>query len=190
MPRNRPSCACSCARRSSTRRARRCPGCSAWWRTSAGRAVPLVPVVAWTASWCRYPALAAVCGAALVALTVALRWRGQVWARAVRPGLAAGLAPLVLPFLMREASEVCVGEVCCSLCLIGCVGGGALAGVLIGRRAASLGEGRGAFLAAAGTLALLAGAPACAFAGALGLVGLLIGFAGGTAPVLLARAPA
>jgi len=154
------------------------------------RAAPLVPVVAWTWSWCRYPALAALCGAALVALTVAFRWRGQVWGRAVLPGLAAGLAPLVLPWLMRGASEVCVGEMCCSLCLLGCVGGGSLAGVLVGRRAAALDEGRGTFLAAAGALALLAGAPACAFAGVIGLAGLLIGFAGGTAPVLLARAPA
>jgi len=155
-----------------------------WW------AAPLALLAAWTASWCRYPALAVACGAALVLLTVAFRWRGQVWARAVWPGLAAGLPPLVLPFLMREASQVCVGEVCCSLCLVGCVGGGALAGVLVGRRAASLGEGRGAFLAAAGTLALLTGAPACAFAGVIGLAGLLLGFAGGTAPVMIARAPA
>ena len=153
-------------------------------------AAPLVPIVAWTWSWCRYPALAALCGATLVGLTIAWRWRGQVWARAVLPGLGAGLPPLVLPFVMREASQVCVGEMCCSLCLVGCIGGGALAGVLIGRRAASLTEGRGTFLAAAGVLALLAGAPACVFAGVIGLAGLLIGFAGGTAPVLLARAPA
>lgn len=159
-------------------------------RAALWRALPVVPIVAWSWTWCPYPALAVVCGTALVALTVAFRWRGQVWARGVWPGLAAGLPPLVLPFLMREASQVCVGEMCCSLCLIGCVGGGLVAGALVGRRAASLGEGRGAFLAAAGTLALLAGAPACAFAGVIGLAGLLIGFVGGTAPVLLARAPA
>jgi hypothetical protein len=158
-------------------------------RAALWRAALLVPVVAWSWTWCPYPALAVACGTALVALTVAFRWRGQVWARGIWPGLAAGLPPLVLPFLMREASQVCVGEVCCSLCLIGCVGGGLVAGALVGRRAASLGEGRAAFLAAAGTLALLAGAPACAFAGVIGLAGLLIGFAGGTAPLLLARAP-
>jgi hypothetical protein len=154
------------------------------------RAAPLVPVVAWTWGWCRYPALAAACGAALVALTVAFRWRGQVWGRAVMPGLAAGLVPFVLPFSMRGASEVCVGGMCCSLCLVGCIGGGVLAGVLVGRRASALDEGRAAFLAAAGTLALLAGAPACAFAGVIGVAGLLLGFAGGTAPALLDRAPA
>jgi hypothetical protein len=91
---------------------------------------------------------------------------------------------------MRGASEVCVGEMCCSLCLVGCVGGGLGAGLLVGRRAAALPEGRGAFLAAAGALALLAGAPACAFAGLMGLAGLLLGFAAGSAPPLLARAPA
>jgi hypothetical protein len=158
--------------------------------SALGRAAPLVPVVAWTWSWCRYPSLAALCGATLIALTVALRWRGEVWGRAVGPGLAAGLAPLVLPLLMRGASQVCVGEVCCPLCLLGCIWGGALAGVLVGRRAASLAKGRARFLAAAGTLALLAGAPACAWAGVIGLVGLLVGFAGGTAPALHARAPA
>jgi hypothetical protein len=150
----------------------------------------LVPVVAWSWTWCRYPALAAICGTALVALTIVFRGRGLVWARGVGPGLAAALPPLFLPFLMREASQVCVGEMCCSLCLIGCVGGGLAAGAFIGRRAASIGAGRGAFLAAAGTLALLAGAPACAFAGIAGLTGLLLGFAGGSAPLLLARSPA
>jgi len=159
-------------------------------RSALWRAAPLVPAVAWIWSWCRYPALALACGAALVALTVAFRWRGQVWGRAVWPGLAAGLPPLVLPFLMREANQVCVGETCCSLCLIGCVGGGIVAGVMVGRRAASLDGGRWSFLAAAGTLALLAGAPACAFAGLVGLAGLLVGFTLGTAPVVLARAPA
>jgi len=154
------------------------------------RAAPLVPLVAWTCSWCRYPVLAAGCGVALVVLTVAFLWRGQLWGRAVAPGLAAGLAPLVLPLLMRGASEVCVGEMCCSLCLVGCVGGGVFAGALVGRRAAALAEGRGAFLAAAGTLALLAGAPACAFAGAMGLAGLLAGFAGGTVPALTSPRPA
>ena len=154
------------------------------------RAAPLVPVVAWSWTWCRYPALAVVCGTALVALAIVFRWRGQAWARGVGPGLAAGLPPLVVPFLMREASQVCVGEICCSLCLIGCVGGGLASGAFVGRRAASIGAGRAAFLAAAGTLALLAGAPACAFAGVAGLTGLLLGFAAGTAPALLARAPA
>jgi hypothetical protein len=154
------------------------------------RAVPLVPLVAWSLAWCRYPTLAALCGATLVALTVAFAWRGQLWGRAVAPGLAAGLAPLVLPLLMRGATEVCVGEMCCSLCLLGCVSGGIVAGVVIGRRASALAEGRAPFFAAAGALALLAGAPACAFAGIVGLAGLLLGFAAGSAPVLLARAPA
>jgi hypothetical protein len=154
------------------------------------RAAPLVPLVAWSLAWCRYPTLAALCGATLVTLTVAFGWRGQLWGRAVAPGLAAGLAPLVLPLLMRGASEVCVGEMCCSLCLLGCVSGGIVAGVVIGRRASALAEGRATFLAAAGVLALLAGAPACAFAGVVGLAGLLLGFAAGSAPVLLARSPA
>jgi hypothetical protein len=154
------------------------------------RAVPLVPLVAWSLAWCRYPTLAALCGATLVALTVAFGWRGQTWGRAIAPGLLAGLPPLVLPLLMRGASEVCVGEMCCSLCLLGCVSGGIVAGLLIGRRASGLAEGRATFLAAAGALALLAGAPACAFAGVVGLAGLLLGFAAGSAPVLLARAPA
>lgn len=151
---------------------------------------PLVPLVAWSIGWCRYPTLAAISGAALVALTAVLLWRGQTWGRAVGAGLAAGLPPFVMPLLMRSSSEVCVGEMCCSMCLVGCVGGGLVAGWLIGRRAARLPEGRGSFLAAAGTLALLAGAPACAYAGVLGLAGLALGFAAGTAPALLTRAHA
>ncbi|PYQ12257.1 MAG: hypothetical protein DMF80_19165 [Acidobacteria bacterium] len=154
------------------------------------RAGLLVPVVVWTGSWCPHPVLGLVCGAALVALTAGFLWRGQVWRRAVGPGLAAGLAPLLLPLLMRGAGEVCMGEACWPLCAVSCVGGGLLAGVLVGRRAAALSEGRATFLAAAGMLALLAGAPACALAGAVGLGGLLVGFAAGTTPAVLARASA
>ncbi len=154
------------------------------------RATPLLPLLAWTVSWCRYPALAAVCGAAVVALTVAFGWRGGTWRRAIVPGLAAGVAPLTLPLLVRSAGDVCMGGMCCSLCAVSCVAGGVLAGVLVGRRAAMLAEGRGVFLAAAGSLAILAGAPACALAGAIGLAGLLLGFAIGTAPAAVARAEA
>jgi len=153
------------------------------------RAAPLLPIVAWSVGWCRYPTLALASGTLIVALTVLFGWRGQLWGRAVAPGLAAGLAPLVLPLLMRGARDVCFGGMCCPLCLVGCIGGGLAAGVFIGRRAAALPEGRATFLGAAGTLALLAGAPACAYAGALGLGGLLVGFAAGTAPAAL-RAPA
>jgi hypothetical protein len=154
------------------------------------RAAPLLPLLAWTVSGCRYPALAAGCGAAVVALTVAFAWRGGTWGRAIVPGLAAGVAPLTLPLLVRSAGDVCMGSMCCSLCAVSCVAGGLLAGVLVGRRAAALSEGRGVFLVAAGSLAILAGAPSCALAGSIGLAGLLAGFAVGTAPAAVARAQA
>jgi hypothetical protein len=160
------------------------------WQAALWRATPLLPLLAWTVSWCRYPALAAACGAAVVALTVAFAWRGGTWGRAIVPGLAAGIAPLTLPLLVRSAGDVCMGGMCCSLCAVSCVAGGIVAGILVGRRAVALPEGRGAFLAAAGSLAVLAGAPGCALAGVVGLAGLLAGFAVGTAPAAVARAAA
>src|SRR5262249_59958534 len=77
------------------------------------RAAPLLPIVAWSVGWCRYPTLALASGTLIVALTVLFGWRGQLWGRAVAPGLAAGLAPPVLPLPLRGARGRRFRGLCC-----------------------------------------------------------------------------
>jgi hypothetical protein len=118
--------------------------------------------------------LAAGAGLTLLGFSVAFRWRGQVWGRAVVPGLLAGSAPLVLPPLLRSAGYCCVGNTCWSFCLLGCTLGGLLAGVAIGVASAAEKEGRAQFLCAATMLAGLAGILGCAIVGAAGITGMVL----------------
>jgi hypothetical protein len=98
-------------------------------------------------------------------------------ARAVLPGLAAGLVPLFAPAVAIRAGMGCGLHDCTQLCLVGCLVGGLAAGALIAWRSTALGNGRRMFLGVAGTLGTLAGALGCLEFGAFGLLLLLGGFA-------------
>jgi hypothetical protein len=121
-----------------------------------------------------HPVLTVLAGATLLGLALAFRWRGQVWGRAVMPGLLAGSAPLVLPPLLRSAGHCCIGNTCWSFCMLGCTLGGLLAGVAIGVASAREKEGRLKFLGAATVLAGLAGSLGCAIVGAAGIAGMAL----------------
>ncbi len=112
--------------------------------------------------------LASVLGAGL--------WR-RVSARAVLPGLTAGLVPLFVPALAMQAGMGCGLRDCTTLCLVSCLAGGIVAGGVIAWRSTALPEGRRAFLAVAGAVGTLAGALGCLQFGALGLLLLVAGFA-------------
>jgi hypothetical protein len=110
-----------------------------------------------------------------------LRARGQVYGRALLPGLLAGSAPLVLPLVLRASGHCCIGGACWSLCMLGCVGGGLLAGIAIGVVAGGEEEDRGTFLLAATLVAGLSGVLGCAMAGLSGIAGMVISIAALTA---------
>jgi hypothetical protein len=118
--------------------------------------------------------LTTLAGTALLSVTVACGWRGQVWGRAVLPGLLAGSAPLVLPTLLRNAGNCCIGDRCWSFCMLGCTLGGLLAGAAIGVASAGEQEGRAKFLCATTLLASLAGVLGCAIVGAAGIAGMAL----------------
>ena len=103
-------------------------------------------------------------------------WR-RVSARAVLPGLAAGLVPLLVPTLAARAGMGCGLRDCTTLCLVSCLAGGLVAGALIVWRSTALVEGRRVFLGVAGAIGTLAGALGCLQFGAVGLVLLVGGFA-------------
>jgi hypothetical protein len=124
-------------------------------------------------------------GGATFALGGVLLWYGRDPQKAVLPGIAAGLLPLLLA-LCANRMHYCGPDGCTSLCVPACTLGGGLAGLVV----AHVGRKKGAgvwFWLSASTLALLTGAMGCSCIGYSGIVGLGLGFAGGLVPGLIAR---
>jgi hypothetical protein len=122
-------------------------------------------------------------GAAFTALLVGYGWWGGVPGRAVVPGVLGGVMPLLVPPLVVASGHVCAsgGR---AFCLLACVGGGVLAGLLITRAASGspVGErGRG------GRARHACGALTCVLYGMSGVIGLMTGLALASAPGLVLR---
>lgn len=112
-------------------------------------------------------------------------WYGRDPQRAVLPGIAAGLIPLVAA-LCASHVHACGPNGCTSLCMPACTIGGALAGLVV----ASVGNRRRAgpwFWVSASTLAFLTGAMGCSCIGYSGVFGLGAGFSVGILPGLARR---
>jgi hypothetical protein len=137
----------------------------------------------------RPPPLVAAVSALLACAAIGLAFARTEHHRAALAGLVAALPPLLLPFAVRAFGQVCTGEPCSNWCLPACLGGGALAGVLIGLRAAGLSRGRWSFCAVALLVAALGGSVGCTLAGGAGVVGMLAGLAAGSAPLMLRTSP-
>jgi hypothetical protein len=144
---------------------------------------PALIVVAVAAIFAKRPSATVGFGIAMFAVGAVLLWYGRDLKRAVLPGLAAGVVPLVLVLCANHVGHVCMGDSCTMVCLPACVAGGLLAGVAV----ASVGVRRksGAnFWIASSSVALLTGSMGCACVGYAGIVGLGLGFSAGLAPVL------
>ena len=122
-------------------------------------------------------------GAAVIASATAMLWYGRDPQKAVLPGVAAGLVPLVLALCANQV-HACASGRCSTLCVPACALGGVVAGLAVAwvgnRRKAGVG-----FWVSSSGLALLTGAMGCSCVGYSGLVGLGLGFAGGVVPVLV-----
>jgi hypothetical protein len=166
------------------RRARR-----AYERGRLGRAFRLaawlLPVLAAMVGSCRVLALSAVSGSLLVLAAVGFWWRGQAYGRAVAPGVGAGLVPLGATLSAAALGHLGPALTCWQGCLTLCITAGGLAGLVVGHRAAQQGSDRRSFLVSAGVIAVLVGAPGCAFAGAAGIVGMFLGLAAVSTPLAL-----
>ena len=113
-------------------------------------------------------------------------WYGRDPQKAVLPGIAAGLVPLVFA-LCANHMHACGADGCSSLCVPACALGGVVAGLAV----ASVGNQRNTgpwFWVSASSLALLTGAMGCACIGYSGVIGLGLGFGAGMVPGLLRRA--
>lgn len=147
-----------------------------------------LPMIALSVSLAPRPQLSLGAGAALAFLAMFLRYRGGASGRAVMPALIAGLAPLLLPMIMRMGGHCCIAGACWPVCMIGCILGGVAAGMMIGFASALERENRGAFLIAATVISGLSGVLGCAVVGAAGMAGMLLSVVGASWPVaMLAR---
>jgi hypothetical protein len=147
---------------------------------------PVLIIVAVAACFAHRPVSTLWFGLATASVGALMLWYGREPQRAVLPGIAAGLVPLVFA-LCANNMHSCGIDGCSSLCVPACVLGGVVAGLAV----ASVGNQRRAgvwFWLSASGLALLTGAMGCACVGYSGVVGLGVGFAAGMVPGLLRRA--
>jgi len=148
--------------------------------------LPVLVIVAIAASVTHRPMSALWLGVATVTIGATMLWYGREPQRAVLPGIAAGLVPLVLA-LRANHIHACGLDGCSTLCVPACALGGVVAGLAI----ASVGNQRRAgplFWLSASGLALLTGAMGCACVGYSGIAGMAIGFGAGMVPGLLRKA--
>jgi hypothetical protein len=141
----------------------------------ATAALPLLLLAAVSAAFGARPGLSMTVGAGLVTWGMFSLWLGHGMDRALLPGVAAGLAPLLLVTCATRVDHVCLGAACRSVCLAASLLGGGAAGLFVGRWVAH----KGASLAMAGGAAgsaLLTGSLACSCIGLHGLAALTATF--------------
>jgi hypothetical protein len=124
--------------------------------------------------------------AALYAVSVFLLWWGRAPGKGVLPGVTYGLLPLGAAVLAKLHGHVCMGFACYTSCMVFCLGGGVLAGLLTARLAARSKSPLVVFLSAA-SMALFTGAIAGGCVGLHGIVGMALGIAAGIVPMMLFR---
>lgn len=122
-------------------------------------------------------------GIAAALLGVTALWFGRNPQRAVLPGVAIGLVPLILALCANHWHH-CGPDGCSTWCVPACGSGGLIAGIAIAKLGAHKPVG---YWLSASSLALLTGAMGCACVGYSGVLGLGLGFGGGTLLVLLRR---
>jgi hypothetical protein len=144
----------------------------------------IVVVIAALAS--KHPNAAVAFGGVMFVVGVTLLWYGRDVRRAVLPGLAMGLIPLVLGLCANHMGHACRGDHCMTLCVPACTAGGLAAGIGVSLIGLRWKQGL-AFWTGATALTLLTGAMGCSCAGYTGVAGLAIGYAVGLLPGLLRR---
>jgi hypothetical protein len=140
-----------------------------------GMSALVLPMVILSLRGCG-PAWISMSLGALLALVVALfEYRGGTASRAVIPGLFAGVAPLVVPFvvcpLLRRAGLTSPALIAA------CMAGGVFSGAIVTFFALRETDHRLRFIFAAGSMAALAGSLGCLDVGLGGIVAMLAGLA-------------
>jgi hypothetical protein len=124
--------------------------------------------------------------AVLFLASVGLLWWGRAPGRGVLPGVACGLLPLGGGVIGKLHGHVCLGASCYGVCMLLCVGGGVLAGLVIARIAARSQNPLVVFFSAAAT-ALFTGAMGSSCVGVHGIIGMGLGIGLGVFPMMAFR---
>jgi hypothetical protein len=137
--------------------------------------LPVFVVVAVAALFAKRPTSTVAFGIAVFALGAIFLWYGRNLKRAVLPGVAAGLVPLVIALCANHVEHGCMGDHCMFFCVPACTAGGVIAGLVVAVVGVRRRSGP-AFWASASAVALLTGAMGCSCVGYAGVVGLALGF--------------
>ena len=129
-----------------------------------------------------------VFGLLLYLTSVVLLWWGRGPGRSVLPGVTYGLLPLAGGIIAKFHHHACMGFSCYSTCMLYCVSGGLLAGLLVARLAMKSQTPVVIFLSAAAT-ALLTGTIGGSCVGGHGIIGMALGIGLGAIPLALRPAP-
>jgi hypothetical protein len=155
-------------------------------RQALGTAAWVAPMAALSAITCGHPWTTVSVGLVLSLLVTLLLWRGGDLGRGVRPGLLAGLAPLLLP--AAACGHACIGGVCVLLPAV-CVIGGTLCGLVVAAFTFGTLPRRPLVLSSAFAVAGLVGAMGCLLLGLSGVVGMAAGMALGATPLAFSPRP-
>jgi len=147
---------------------------------------PALLIVAIAALFGKRPSATVAFGIAMFGVGVVLLWYGRELKRAVLPGLAAGLVPLVLVLCANHVGHACMGDSCMTVCIPACTVGGIVAGLAVARVGVRRRSGA-SFWFAASAVALLTGAMSSVCVGYAGIAGLALGFGVGMVPGLVRK---
>jgi len=147
----------------------------------------VLPVIACAWPIARPRALLAPCAALLVLAAVIPAWIRRRYESAVLNGIAAAIPALLLPWALRGVGLVTVAGATFDPCIPACALAGLVAGTAIAIRA-SREERHWSFWIVSATVTAMIAVLGCSVAGEAGLLGLALGGALGTAPVLARRA--
>ncbi len=135
-----------------------------------------------------------VASVAFVGVVFAMAFRGEALGRAVGPGLLAATPPFAVPLVLRAMGHTCAMGTCCmtrecaAMCVPACIAGGVIAGLVIGLATRSERDRPLTMWLGASTVAILAGALGCWFAGLSGVAGMALATMTTMVPVAFARA--
>jgi len=150
-------------------------------RHALAGSIPTLLVAGMVAALVREVSWPLVLGLLLYGASVLLLWFGRSPGKSVLPGVVYGLLPLSGGVIARLHGHVCLGMSCYSTCLLYCVGGGVLAGLLVARLASRSDSPLAVFCSAAAT-ALLTGAIGSSCVGVHGIIGMAAGIGLGALP--------
>ena len=151
-------------------------------RHALALSIPTLLVGAMVAALVHEVSVPLILGLLLYLASVTLLWWGRGPGRSVLPGVVYGLLPLTGSVIAKLHRHVCMGFSCYSTCMLYCLSGGVIAGLLVARLALRSQTPSAVFLSAAAT-ALLTGAIGGSCVGVHGVVGMVLGFGLGAAPL-------